>query len=1097
MNLREILAIVTLFLAINLSVTATENPGVRFVENKGQFLKNSLYGADISNGTAYFGKTGFSYVFWDGEAIHRRHAGYEEKNYQAAGFSEENNGHDQVKMHVVNVAFKNANTEQVEATSPFTTHYNYYYGTDSRKWVSKAKAFQRLHYKSIYDYTDMELYSQDSFLKYDLLVKPGGDPDDIQLEYSGMDDIYLQQGSLILETSVSKIEEYKPYAYQMVGGEKQQVACEYILEGNTLSFNFPLGYDENKELIIDPILIFSTYSGSNADNWGTTATYGENGKLYSGGITHHYRNERYMGEFPATPGAFQTAWGGNWDVAILKYDSTGSNLEYATYLGGSGSEVPQSLIINSQEELVIFGSTNSTDFPLTANAYQKNFQGGSAVFSIIGEEFSDGSDAFVAKLSKDGSQLTGSTYFGGNGNDGIMRGLNPLARNYGDSQRGEVYVDDKDNVFIGGVTSSNDLFSAVTSFNNSYGGGEVDGFLAKFNEDLSALVWGGYLGGSSSDATYSVKVNDQGVYAAGGTSSTDFIMEGNGLHTNLAGGADGWVAHVNLAGDSLLATTYLGTTDYDQVFMVDFDSDGFIYVLGQTRGMYPVTPGKYSNGGGGQFIHKLSADLSTSIFSTMFGTPGRFTPNISPTAFLVNDCNNMYIAGWANTTIPGQSEDDTFSSNNWPLTVSGLPTTSDAYRESTSGSDFYLMSLDADASSLLFATYFGGENSAVHVDGGTSRFDRQGIVYQSVCASCAGGSSFDVTEGAWSEVNGANQGCNNAAFKYDMASLRAVIQTNSLELDNPGLREVCMPDPIVFENLSVGGEIYEWNFGDGEELSVETTDPIPHYYQNPGKYRVTLRAIDPTTCIGEDVMAVTVDVYLSSLTVGEGGDICSYNSFRLTAEGGVSYQWFTADGTFNSFEKSPVVSPNDTTTYWVNMVDSNGCTASDQVTVNVIPALDISFSAEKIYDCFSRPSVRLTNTSSNGSGFVWSLGDDTEIKDEQIVDYSYAKDGDYTIRLSAMNEFCVNEATASYSFYELKVPNVITPGLKMDNDYFEILPEDVLKALKIYNRWGKLVYETSDYQNDWQAEGQVSGVYYFEASIDNEYTCTGWLHVIK
>ncbi|MBL3658706.1 DUF7948 domain-containing protein [Fulvivirga sediminis] len=1083
-------------MAINLSVTARDKPGIRFVENKGQFLKKSLYGADISNGRAYFGKSGFSYVFWDGEAFHKRHAGYEDENYKSAGFSEEDNGHDHVKMHVVNVTFKNAHTENVEAKHPYSTHYNYYYGTDSRKWVTKAKSFQSLFYNNIYDQTDMELYSQGSYLKYDLIIKPGGDPNAIKLVYSGMDDIYLQQGSLILETTVSKIEEYKPYAYQEVDGLKQQVVCEYVLEGNTLSFDFPLGYDESKELIIDPILIFSTYSGSNADNWGTTATYGENGKLYSGGITHHYRNDRYMGEFPATPGAFQTAWGGNWDIAILKYDSIGSNLEYATYLGGSGSEVPQSLIINSHDELVIFGSTNSTDFPITSNAYQNTFQGGSPLYTIMGEEFSDGSDVFVAKLSKDGSRLMGSTYFGGDGNDGIMRGLNPLALNYGDSQRGEVYVDDSDNIFIGGVTSSTDLFSSVTTFNDSYGGGEVDGFVAKFNADLSGLVWGGYLGGSGSDATYSLKVNDQAVYAAGGTISADFIIKGDGFVKTSFGDVDGWVARINLAGDLLLTTTYLGTSDYDQVFMLDFDSRGDIYVLGQTRGMYTITPGKYANGGGGQFIHKLSADLSTSIFSTMFGTPGRFTPNISPTAFLVNDCNNLYVAGWANTSIPSQVEDNTSISNNLTLTVSGLPTTADAYRQSTSGSDFYLMSLDADASSLLFATYFGGSASAVHVDGGTSRFDKKGIVYQSVCASCYGGSSFDVTAGAWSVVNGANSGCNNAAFKYDLASLRAVVQTNSLELNTPGITEVCMPDPIVFENLSIGGEIYEWNFGDGQQLSVTNTEPIPHYYKNPGKYRVTLKAIDPTTCIGEDVMTVEVKVHQSNLKVGEGGDICSYNSFKLTAEGGVSYHWSTKNGSFKSNEASPVVSPNDTTTYWVDMIDSNGCTKSEKVTVNVIPALDISFSAEKIYDCFSRPSLRLKNTSTNGNGFIWSMGDDTQLKGDQ-VDYYYEKDGEYTVRLSAMNEFCIYEASDSYSFYEIKVPNVITPGLEMDNDYFEILPESVVKSLQIYNRWGKLVYETDDYKNDWQANGLVSGVYYYEASIDHEYRCVGWVHVIK
>src|SRR5690606_6093379 len=130
---------------------------------------------------------------------------------------------------------------------------------------------------------------------------------------------------------------------------------------NVVTFDFPDGYDSCEVLVIDPLLIFSTYSGSTADNWGSTATPGERGNLYSAGVTE----EGGGGSFPATPGAFQTSSAGLYDIGILKYDSLGMQLLYATYLGGKASESPHSLVMNDDEELVLLGTTSSLDFPTT------------------------------------------------------------------------------------------------------------------------------------------------------------------------------------------------------------------------------------------------------------------------------------------------------------------------------------------------------------------------------------------------------------------------------------------------------------------------------------------------------------------------------------------------------------------------------------------------------------------------------------------------------------------------------------------------------------------------------------------------------------
>ena len=178
----------------------------------------------------------------------------------------------------------------------------------------------------------------------------------------------------------------------------------------------------------------------------------------------------------------------------------------------------------------------------------------------------------------------------------------------------------------------------------------------------------------------------------------------------------------------------------------------------------------------------------------MDGTGGAF-PDISPSAFLVNNCGNIFVSGWGGAT--GTQQGSTF----------GLPTTPNAEQLSTDGNDFHLLVLFKDAVSLLYATFFGGPISNEHVDGGTSRFDKNGIVYQSVCGGCGGNSDYPTTPGVWSNTNNSSN-CNNAVFKFDMSDIDAKL---SVLPQNEG----CVPFNATFQNTSTGGLTYFWDYGDG------------------------------------------------------------------------------------------------------------------------------------------------------------------------------------------------------------------------------------------------------------------------------------------
>ena len=1082
--------IISLFsLALSVGVIA-QSKGV-FIENKGQWDEQYLYSTITPAGNLFLSKNSFHFRITDVERFDQLHQHRHDFEMYESGDVRES-CEDSLQNHYYLIDFLNSNPNpRVKGNGISHQYFNYFIGAESSKWASKAYGYESVTYENIYPGIELVVNSIQSSPKYDFIVQASADPSVIKMKYEGPMDLYIYNNQLYIETSLGLVREDQPYAYQIIDNERVEIPANFILNCDTLSFEFPDGYNEAYELIIDPLLIFSTYSGSAADNWGNTATPGENGKLYSGGIANHYRNGGLLGEFPATPGAYQTTWGGVWDIAIIKYDSSGSQMEYATYLGGNGTEVPHSIIMDHNEDLVIFGTTNSLNFPTTAGAYLRSFQGGTPHSTILAQYFDEGSDMFIAKLSKDGTELKASTYFGGNGNDGQNLQSSELTKNYGDQQRGEVIVDEENNIYVSSVSSSESLFENVSkSFHSSYNGGDSDAILIKMNPDLSELTFGGYLGGLLEDTGFSVRVNSEGlIYAAGGTASINFPVT-KALDTIFNGNIDGWIARINAEGDSILSATYLGTQDKDQIYFLDTDEFDNIYVLGQTNGNYPVQGNVYNNPSSGQFIHKLSSDLRQSIFSTVFGTPGRKSPNISLTAFLVSECDNMYVTGWGNT------QSNFNIGNYFPLSTLGLPTTSDGFRTTTTGDDFYLMVLDTDARELLYATFFGGSEALVHVDGGTSRFDKKGVVYHSVCASCSGDSSFPTTEGAWSNDNGASGGCNNAAFKFDLASLRARMRTNSLSGDDPGLTSICLPDPIVFENFSIGGEIFQWNFGDGSGVTRTDSLSVTHEFSEAGSYLVTLIARDENTCIGVDQTSLVVRVYDGDFTVMDDSSVCAGDEIRLEAAGATTYHWYDPTSTFSSTNQFALVTPEESTTYYIYLEDGvKGCARLDSVFIDVIPGAFADFKISYDHDCFNPPTVTIENLSTGADQFNWDFGDGHTSMSEQ-PNHHYDS-GIYNLKLHVNNGFCDDQKVLQIDTRPVKTYNVISPEISPGkNDYFVIQsPEPV--GLIIVDRWGKQVFQADEYQNDWNAEGEPSGVYFYSVIINDQPDCKGWVQVFK
>lgn len=938
-----------LFLFISVFGISQNGRAYKFIENKGQWDSEVQFKSDIEGGYLYFQENELVYDFYSQSQL--------ESYFHAHHEKEPRKDFDRLNCHSYRVEFLGGNTKHIESIDEQVTFYNYFVGTDKSKWASRVKSYESIRYVSIYKNIDLKFYTINESLKYDFVLEPGANIADIALKYNGIESIELKKGKLIITTSVNKITEEKPFAYQMVNGKRKEVECGYTLINGVVGFEFPKGYDKSIPLVIDPTLIFSTFSGSTANNFGYTATFDSDGFLYSGSTA-------FGAAYPTTTGAYSISFnGGIVDVAISKYDTSGTSMIYSTFVGGSSDELPHSMITNSNNELFVYGTTSSLNFPYSTGCYDSTFNGGTALnlTSGLGVNFINGSDIFVIRLSEPGDSLMAGTLVGGSGNDGLNSSTtNDLRYNYADEVRGEIEIDKNNNIYVVSCTRSINFPVSAFSFQNSHGGSDLDGVVFKMDNKLTRLIWSSYLGGSGDDAVYSLALDkNDNAYVAGGTNSIDFIKSTNAVDTAFTGTrCDGFITKINPTGSAVLSSTYYGSDVYDQIYFIELDRQDSVYVFGQTDKMDSsfIKNAAYFTFNSGQFVTKLSPNLDTIEWSTVFGSGGG-GPNISPTAFLVDVCNKIYLSGWGGST-------NLFGTTNNAITTTGMDTTAGAFQTTTDGSDFYLMVLESDASNIVYGSYFGGSLSAEHVDGGTSRFDRNGRMYQSVCAGCGFNSDFPIepSPGAVSATNGSS--CNNGVFKFDF--------NLPITLANFDLNPVsCIGDTTFLTNRSLRGTSFYWDFGDGTNSSLRNPVKV---YSSPGSYTIMLAVADTTACNFSDTIRKQVTILSDSSWSLPNDTICDSSftqiGFLPSSNPSITYSWSPSTGLSDTSISNPIASPANTTNY--TLLVSNGfCTDTLSITV-VVTKLRLIVPSDTTLCSAGTPISIRANTLGTTNVYQWS-----------------------------------------------------------------------------------------------------------------------------
>lgn len=1045
----------------NMSVV---DAGIVFVENKNQWYKDIQYRAEIPSGFLDVQNALLQYFFYDEQAVHRRY--HQEKQEAITADAP-------IAYHSVQVEFVGASPVRAKASEPTPTLYNYYLGNDRNHWADAAQSYRKISFENIYPQISYELFSKGKSLKYEFRLQAGANHKLIRMRYQNASAIeILPDGSLEIKTTLGSFYEKKPVSYQIIRGKTIEVPTKFRLSGNEVSFDFPQGYNPKYPLIIDPDMVFSTYSGATSSNYGNTAAFDNDGNLYSGS-TSFGTGMRAGSPTPTTIGTL----GGSINIRLYKYNATGTTLQYVTFVGGNQNEIPHSLVVDNSGQLLAFGATGSNDFPTTLGP---TFQGGTSA-SVTASTYSNGTDMYIVKLNTNGT-LNSSRMLGGAGNEAIKASsLAWTIDNYGDGSRGDIYIDANNDILVATNTTSN----TITGVTGTLQGGQ-DALLLKFDPNLN-LLWGRYFGGNGLDIGLSVKTNSNDeIFIGGGTKSTNLPNTAGTIRTTAYGDDDGFIAKFDASG-TLISSTYLGTTNADMVFFIDLDDEGGVYAYGQSRGgaypIFPTSPQPYNNGNSGQFIHKINSALSITEWSTRVGN-NNGTYNLSPTAFLVDDCKNIFIAGYGGwSSIPN---------------VTGSPVTPNAFKSNTDGKDFYLAVYSPDMTGLLYATFVGGTSSSEHVDGGTSRFAKDGTVYHAVCTN----SGFQTTPGVWATSIGSGASWDCAVFKFQTnINANFTMQDPSSNTTIVGGGTSC--SALVKFNFPANVtdfDSFEWTILDlgGNVLFSNTTQQNFEYnFTTPGNYKIRLVV---TNCAKTAQSIQDLTINLPNFQAPNDAEICRGQSVQLTARGAKTYRWTPATGLSNANIADPIASPTETTTYTLEMKDDN-CTVRKTVKVTVVPAVPVDFNFELVKDCNTPYRVKLSLVNVDTTkfkGFRWDMGDTRTLTGANPPEFVYAGNNqEYTITLIGENlNGCESKASKKILIPAPPVfpPNAITPNGDGVNDTFEVAEEN--SKIQIWNRWGKLIFKSDAYKNDW-GKDVAAGTYYYFLESPSGVNCNGWVQVLK
>jgi hypothetical protein len=505
---------------------------------------------------------------------------------------------------------------------------NYFIGNDPANWITNIPNYARVEYKAVYPGIDLAYYGNEGQLEYDFIVAPGGNPDDILLRFDQHEKPKIKNdGSLVISKGGIEIIMKPPLAYQEKEGIRNLVSAEYAFRNENL-IGFNIGdYDPELPLVIDPVLVYSTYLGTNGSDAVQAIAVDAQGCVYVTGGTSSL-------DFPTVscfqcdlhPGMFSNLT----DVFVTKFNAEGTGIVYSTYIGGNWDDSGASIAVDANGRVCLTGRTSSTDN--TGTPENEGFPVMNAYQTQIGDP--NTSDAFVTVLSATGSSLIYSSYLGGGGED------------YGTG----IAADDNGYVYVTGTEFSFD-FPVKNAYMEDKPSYYFDVFVSKFNPYSSgegSLIYSTHLGGDGDDYGNSIAADREGcAYVTGKTPAANFPVTSNPIQGNKKLNTDAFVTKFAANGLSLIYSTYLGSDEGDEGLDITVDTAGYAYVTGYGRNGFPTTPGAYIPSNGYFFLCKILPDGSDFAYSTHTSVTGHLAVDDMGQAYIgASGAANAYIVAF-------------------------------------------------------------------------------------------------------------------------------------------------------------------------------------------------------------------------------------------------------------------------------------------------------------------------------------------------------------------------------------------------------------------------------------------------------------------
>ena len=679
------------------------NSPLHFEENRGQTAREVRF---VSHGNGYelFLTSQEAVV-----ALHPSHPLDLSANHRAAYFRARRAAREAANTSVLRMRLANANRDtRIAGMEPLPGRVDYFVGRDPAKWRTNISSYSRVKYTDVYPGIDLVFYGNQRRLEYDFIVAPGADPNSIALNVEGARKLRLNsRGDLLASIAGGEVELQKPVIYQQIHGQRREISGNYTISGNHRVTFAVANYDRGASLIVDPVLIYSTYLGGESDDTGLAIALDSLGDAAVTGGTSSLQFPTTAGAF--TPGPLTT----NNELAfVTQMDPTGTHQLYSSYVGGSGGDYGLGVAYDATGNIYVTGETSSADFPTTSNALKPGPNPGNT-----------GGTVFVLKINPTISgpgSLVYSSYLGG------TEGGTNLTE-YGQG----IATDSTGAVYVVGITGSQpgtalaNFPVTASAFQPTLDPGNTSGtgFLTKLDMTQSgsaSLIYSTYLGGNAADASgpgfgdepFGVAEDSAGnTYVAGSTTSTNFPTTTTAYQQTPPAAIAGGTVFLSRfdttksGAASLLYSSYLGGEGADFGDSIALGPSNVAYLTGSTSSlMFPTTTGAFQTTGNASsiaFIALVDTTLSGSAglkYSTFLGG------SQTNTAFCIatDSLGNAYAAG----------ETQGFD----------FPVTHGALQPSPAGgshAEGYVTQLNPGgrgAADLVYSTYFGGSGSSGGAD---------------------------------------------------------------------------------------------------------------------------------------------------------------------------------------------------------------------------------------------------------------------------------------------------------------------------------------------------------------------------------------------